>query len=134
FSLIYDQLKQLNKKIDQRFVDRIPKIVFSQKTNTVFTVSTTGFDDHHKTFKDILKRLVDLYNTSLLKQKSIEYSNQFNVAIEKFIFELSEKLIQDKSLSSWNQIQNYTEQFIKDNIFENQIEQLKHQALEQFIT
>ncbi|CAF4721921.1 unnamed protein product, partial [Rotaria socialis] len=70
----------------------------------------------------------------LLKQKSIEYSNQFNVAIEKFIFELSEKLIQDKSLSSWNQIQNYTEQFIKDNIFENQIEQLKHQALEQFIT
>jgi hypothetical protein len=174
FALIYDQLKKSVKNLDQHFIDKIPKILFSENNNT-FTVSITGLDDHQKTFKDILKRLIDLYDISekakeyyqrhlnrinktihqalrqvksktqnwklysqlladLLKQKIKDYSNQFNNFIEQKTTEISEKFILDSSISPWNEIQKHTELFIKEFVFQDQIQSLKHQAFQQFIT
>ncbi len=169
-----NQLKNSTKKLDQHFIDKIPKIIFAEKNNT-FTISITGFDDHQNAFKNILKQLIDLDNinqkakeyyqrqlkkinqsiqqifrqvksktqnwkqysqilSDLLKQKITDYSNQFNLFIEQKTVEISEQFILDNSISPWNVIQKYTEQFMKEFYFQNQIESLKHEAFQLFIT
>ena len=173
-SLINDQMGSSTPNLDRRLIDKIPKILFAQ-TNNVYTVSVTGFHIHHKTFKDILKRLTKLDDINeqakqyyqrylgrivrrtqdtikqvksrtqnwkqysqllvdLLKQKENEYSNQFNVSISQKVLEIGENVIVDRSSAIWDVIRKYTEEFEEQNIFQHQIEPLKHQALEQFIT
>jgi hypothetical protein len=174
FALILDCLKKTPHKSDDYSNDKIPQMIFAEK-NDLFTVTLTGFPDHHQTFKDILQRILKLSDITqrakeyyqrhlnrmlksinqtlvqvksktqnwkqyskflleLLKEKLKEYSTLFNDFISQKSLEISEQFILNSSMSSWNEITKQTEHFMQQNPLEDQIEPLKRQALEQFIT
>jgi hypothetical protein len=159
--------------IDEYFAGRVPKLTWSQENDT-YKINVTGFPNHHTTFKDSLKRLINLsdsYNSAkefyqrylnriirsintklmeveattncwrqyikilieLLEEKKIEYVNRFNDAIREKAKSLIEQSIQGILNPPWIELRKYTDDFLERNSFENEIEPLKHRALDEFI-
>ncbi|CAF2546861.1 unnamed protein product [Rotaria sp. Silwood2] len=172
YGLILDHL-QRTKKLDNFFVDKIPKVIFEEKRNT-YTLTVTGIRVHHEAFKEILRRIlilsnikqraIDFYqrhlnriiksinkilfqvqpNTKywkqyskflyeLLKAENIKYWTKFKDSIGQKTLELSELFILGDSTSPWIEIRQATNLFMTQNSFINEIERLKHQALDKFI-
>ncbi|CAF0898682.1 unnamed protein product [Adineta steineri] len=113
-------LTQRAKEYYQRHLNRFLKLI----NNILIKIQSTT-----QNWKQYSNFLLDL-----LKEKIKEYSILFNDFISEQAREISEKFILNNSISSWNEITKQTELFIQKNPFENQIESLKRQALEQFIT
>ncbi|CAF4306275.1 unnamed protein product [Rotaria sordida] len=68
-----------------------------------------------------------------IKEKIKEYVSMFNISIEEQIKTLIEQCISSKLTRPWIEIRKFTNQFIENNSFMNQIEYIKYQTLEQFI-
>ncbi|CAF2786717.1 unnamed protein product [Rotaria sp. Silwood2] len=68
-----------------------------------------------------------------LKEKIKEYVIMFNTFIEEQTKKLIEQCISNNLTRPWIEIRKFTNQFIENNPFINQIEQIKHKTLEQFI-
>ncbi|CAF3353058.1 unnamed protein product [Rotaria sp. Silwood1] len=172
YGLILDHL-QRTKKLDDFFVDKIPKITFEEKRNT-YTLTVIGIRVHQDAFKEILRRVlilsnikqraIDFYqrhlnriiksinktlfkvqpNTKywkqyskflyeLLKEENIQYCTKFKDFIGSKTLELSELFILGDSTSPWVEIRKATNSFMTQYSFTNEIERLKHQALNKFI-
>ncbi|CAF1457971.1 unnamed protein product, partial [Didymodactylos carnosus] len=77
------------------------------------------------------KRYVELF-MKLLQDKSDEYNKIFNEHINKNGKRITEPCIVN-SIQPWIELKTVTDKFMKDNIFNNEVEQLKHVALDEFI-
>ncbi|CAF2158143.1 unnamed protein product [Rotaria magnacalcarata] len=71
--------------------------------------------------------------TQLLQEKSIEYVNRFNVHIKEKSRSLIEQSICGTSTPPWIELPTCTNLFRDEYPFKNEIEGLKHQALDEFI-
>ena len=166
-------LNYLRSKNPPDMTENILEIVFGKHQNT-YTVTITGFPNHHDLFKVILQRIEslmkltqgakDFYQRSLnriikslmttfsqvqpkthywilytdtfeknIKEKTKEYVNLFQIFIEQQSKILAQKSISGELTKPWIEIKNTTNQFIENNPFLNQIEQIKYQTLDQFI-
>ncbi|CAF2046513.1 unnamed protein product [Rotaria magnacalcarata] len=134
--LILDYL-QRTKKLDDFFIDRIPKLVFEEKRNT-YILTLTGIRVHHQAFKQILLRILNL---STIKQRAIDFYqrhlNRITKSINKKLFEVQPNTNYWKQYSDSSSptvvTRQVTNSFMIENSFMNEIERLKHQALNKFI-
>ncbi|CAF4081434.1 unnamed protein product [Adineta steineri] len=78
-----------------------------------------------KKYSEILKRL--------LNEKMITYKTKFNHYIKSNATSLTERAIDDPSMSPSVELRQFTNNFIDENSFMNEIENLKYQAMEEFI-
>ncbi|CAF1154501.1 unnamed protein product [Didymodactylos carnosus] len=172
FNLVLDWLRK-TKKLDEFFYDKIPKMTFREQNNT-YTVTISGFQVHHDSFKAVLNRISTLSNVTqsakdfyqrhlnrltraitnalfqvnsrtrnwrnyakclvqLLQEKNTEHSKLFNDYINQKSKILTEQSISDSSTKPWIELKTQTNNFMKQYPFVNEIETLKHQALEEFI-
>jgi hypothetical protein len=69
----------------------------------------------------------------LLEEKNIEYLNRFNDSIREKAKSLIEQSIRGILNPPWVELREYTDDFLERNSFENEIEALKHRALDEFI-
>ncbi|CAF3114296.1 unnamed protein product [Rotaria socialis] len=85
--LILDYL-QRTKKLDDFFIDKIPKLIFEEKRNT-YILTLIGIRVHHQAFKQILLRILNLSN---IKQRTIDFYqrhlNRITKSINKKLFEV----------------------------------------------
>ncbi|CAF4773790.1 unnamed protein product, partial [Rotaria sp. Silwood2] len=98
-----------------RIIKSINKILFQVQPNT-------------KYWKQYSKFLYEL-----LKAENIKYWTKFKDSIGQKTLELSELFILGDSTSPWIEIRQATNLFMTKNSFINEIERLKHQALDKFI-
>ncbi|CAF3882205.1 unnamed protein product, partial [Rotaria sordida] len=145
--LIIDHMKKIGQKIDEHFIDRLPKMVLGEVTNgsiVTYSVTIVGFQDHHAIFKAVLERIRRFIRTQywkqyvksfirLLQDKANEYTELFNHHIEDIVKSLTEKCILNDLTTIKAEIEQQTNNFIKDKSFTGEIEPPKHQALEEFI-
>jgi hypothetical protein len=94
------------------------------------SISQTFIDVNIRTkswrkYTEILKRL--------LHEKSGAYKTNFNHYIRSEATSLTERAIVDPSMSPSNELRQFTNTFIAENPFMNEIDELKHQAMEEFI-
>lgn len=71
--------------------------------------------------------------TRLLQEKSIEYVNRFNICLKEKSKLLIEGSILGISVPPWIELRAHTNDFLNDYPFIDEIENLKHQALDEFI-
>ena len=79
-------------------------------------------------WKQYIKILIDL-----LQDKSTEYANRFNNSIREKTKSLIEQSIQGISNPPWVELRTYTDDFFERHLFENEINELKSRALDEFI-
>ncbi|CAF3369854.1 unnamed protein product, partial [Rotaria sp. Silwood2] len=63
FHELVTYVKNSAENVDEYFIDRVPKITFEQTTIT-YTISVTGFENHNIVLKDVLRRLLNLSNST----------------------------------------------------------------------
>ena len=71
--------------------------------------------------------------TRLLNEKSCAYKTNFNQYMRSEAASLTERTIVDPSMSPSGKLRQFTNTFIAENPLMNEIEKLKHQAMEEFI-
>ncbi|CAF2865678.1 unnamed protein product [Rotaria sp. Silwood2] len=69
FNLVFDCLKRTTTKFGSYPIDKILKMSFEKRTNS-YIVTIVGFQEHHETFKMILKRIRHLMR---LKQGAVAF-------------------------------------------------------------
>ncbi|CAF4958094.1 unnamed protein product, partial [Rotaria socialis] len=79
---------QRTKKLDDFFIDKIPKLIFEEKRNT-YILTLIGIRVHHQAFKQVLLRILNLSN---IKQRTIDFYqrhlNRITKSINKKLFEV----------------------------------------------
>lgn len=104
--LILDYL-QRTKKLDDFFVDKIPKLVFQEKRNT-YTLTLTGIRVHHQSFKQILLRILNLSN---IKQRAIDF---YRRNLNRIIKSINKKLFEvQPNTNYWKQYSKFFYELLK---------------------
>jgi HrpA-like RNA helicase len=71
--------------------------------------------------------------TRLFQEKSIEYKKNFDDYIQEKLKSLIDACIFGELVQPWIEIRKETDDFLKNHSFMNEIESIKHKALEEFI-
>jgi hypothetical protein len=111
---------QSAKEFYQRFLNRIIKTI-TNKILTKVKSKTLNWKQYVK------------YFTQLLIEKQTEHLKLFDDFIVQKSRELIDQSIDNNTYTPWNDLKKQTDLFMKQNNFTNQIESIKHKALELFI-
>lgn len=107
------------KEFYQRYLNRIIKSIYGK----LMEVKSKA-----RCWRQYIKILMEL-----LEEKKIEYINRFNDASREKAKSLIEQSIRGIFDPPWIELRKYTNDFLETNLFDNEIEELKYRALDEFI-